>query len=1362
MKNIIPQFIQEHYNANNQGGVFQACTMFVDISGFTQTTEALIRSGQEEGAEILSEIMRFYFTPAVNSVYGHRGFITGFAGDSFTAVFIFGEADQVALRNSRRYRLSCAKHVLKTAHEINLFFADHPLYYSKYGDFEFGVKIGMAIGEVQWGIVGSDEFKTYYFKGKAIDECAFAEHQAEKGEIWAARRMIDLIKNHVHFMESGAKTYTQISTIFAADLPKSRRFKHWQIDPDIVAVFISADLLSYHQAEFRRIVSVCIAFENVSNMNTFISLVLEQARTLGGTISHLDFGDKGGNLLFFFGAPLLFENTPSRALHFILGLQECVDQAINLRAGITTGVSYCGFNFSDVRSEFTCLGNAVNQSARFMMKAEWNQIFIDESMSRTKGFDFIYKGNLEYKGRKDLIPTYVLTGQIISPEDTFFTGKTIGREAELDKLTTFCLSLLNNLSSPQRTEQNKEIMSSSQAGDNVRTNRFGGIIYVYGEAGIGKSRLCFDLTKKLKPLVTTFLLQTDSILKKSFNPFIFFLRHYFNQDTVDTVERKKELFENIYHKFIEKVEDCQTSENLQAQKESTIKELIRIKSILGALMDLHWPNSLYESLDPRGRFENTLFAFKEFFKALSMLQPTILLLEDLHWLDSDSHKLFKIITRKIEDYPLMILITSRLNDDGSKPVLQLDENVIQQETVIGDLIVEGIEEFVEQQLEHQAGLELVSLIKKKTHGNPFYIEQFCVYLQENDLLELRENRLVLKDTDLKIPVTISAVIIARIDRLTVEVKDAVQIASVLGRQFERRVLKALFDKYRTFCEHLSFGGGTDSLLIEVENEHIWVRRNELENIFQHALLQEVAYDMQLRQRLRELHTLAAQSLEKLYPDHKGHYADLAYHYRKAEIGPKTIEYSEKAADFAKEKYENEHALTLYQQLLDILEHPFSSGDLEEDTRGLRIKILIQKGDILELIGLWDQALTVFRQALNLACETEDQGRVALSKAKIGNTLLQRGNVDDSLSLFKQALEIYTERRDTVGIGKIMLSLGTLYSRQGDMTEAIAWMKKILKISENMEDEELRGQALGNLGLISWVQGQYDDAMTYLEQTRTIYERLSNKRFLGIVAGNMGLVYKDQGNLDEALACYEQHLAIASEVGNKQGISIAVGNVGTIYEEQGQFDEAITCYEQQLTMVEELGYAHGRSLALGNLGCVFRDLGEYELALQYLDQSIINSQETGQKDFLSGLLYTKAEVLFELQQYAEITPNIEEALTFAKTIGDSMHIFKSNVLKHKLQALSDPQGAIQSLLGMLTVAKDSAGSSGRQADIAMLHYEIGKIMRHDECSSFYGGKSESLLEAKEHRMAALELYQELYKQNPRFVYLKKIDELQSDW
>ena len=86
MLNLIPHFIHNQYKAKNFEGEFDAMTMFMDISGFTTMTEELMQY-DKEGAEVLSLILNKVFEPVVHNIYKRGGFISGFAGDAFTAIF---------------------------------------------------------------------------------------------------------------------------------------------------------------------------------------------------------------------------------------------------------------------------------------------------------------------------------------------------------------------------------------------------------------------------------------------------------------------------------------------------------------------------------------------------------------------------------------------------------------------------------------------------------------------------------------------------------------------------------------------------------------------------------------------------------------------------------------------------------------------------------------------------------------------------------------------------------------------------------------------------------------------------------------------------------------------------------------------------------------------------------------------------------------------------------------------------------------------------------------------------------------------------------------------------------------------------
>ena len=156
MKNLIPYFIQEQFQAAQSHGELAAYTMFIDLSGFTPLTETLMKRGVD-GAEVLSIILNRIFEPLVRLVYARGGFIPYFAGDAFTAIFPKSGNIQ-------------AWEIILAAQRIRDLFQEKEVWQTRYGDFQIGVKVGISVGNVEWGIIGKNQ-KSFYFRGAGIDQC---------------------------------------------------------------------------------------------------------------------------------------------------------------------------------------------------------------------------------------------------------------------------------------------------------------------------------------------------------------------------------------------------------------------------------------------------------------------------------------------------------------------------------------------------------------------------------------------------------------------------------------------------------------------------------------------------------------------------------------------------------------------------------------------------------------------------------------------------------------------------------------------------------------------------------------------------------------------------------------------------------------------------------------------------------------------------------------------------------------------------------------------------------------------------------------------------------------------------------------
>ncbi|MDX1911863.1 MAG: adenylate/guanylate cyclase domain-containing protein [Saprospiraceae bacterium] len=251
MKHFLPHFIQENYRNGILQGQLQACTMFVDLSGFTRLTESLMAKGPE-GAEELSGVLNHIFQPTVTLVYQQGGFIPYFAGDSFTAIFPTERSNAVRVVATARAILSRFKGQQENPDSI---LSEHNI----------GIKIGLSEGMVEWGIVGKNR-KGYYFRGDPIDGCAQAQTRAGSLEAVADTHFLRLLDPAIYEARVLGEGFFQMSVIPLADeeskllnapTPPSLPLP----EPDVAADFLPKEVFENQQAgEFRNVVSVFISF----------------------------------------------------------------------------------------------------------------------------------------------------------------------------------------------------------------------------------------------------------------------------------------------------------------------------------------------------------------------------------------------------------------------------------------------------------------------------------------------------------------------------------------------------------------------------------------------------------------------------------------------------------------------------------------------------------------------------------------------------------------------------------------------------------------------------------------------------------------------------------------------------------------------------------------------------------------------------------------------------------------------------------------------------------------------------------------------------------------------------------------------
>ncbi|MCA9972611.1 MAG: AAA family ATPase, partial [Anaerolineales bacterium] len=797
MHTLIPRFIHEQYVAGRENGRFPAVTLLLDIAGFTAMTQKLVPYGKE-GAEVMADMVNRLFAPIITILHQHGGFVTLFAGDALTVVF-------------PRHDAATALAACRAALAIGRIFARQRLQTTRLGDFALMVKQGLSAGDVAWGIVGPAAHKTYFFRGAAIAGCAHAEHRAQGGDIVVDARLQALLPPAAVLQPLDAQ-YARLlglaETAVAAENPGQLP----PLDPDVAGRFFAPALWQMPQlGEFRYVVTLFIAFQGANDfagLNQFITQVTHLADRFDGFFVELDFGDKGDFFIVYFGAPVAHENDVRRGLNFVLALRAALaDTPIAWRAGVTSGVVYAGYVGSPLRDKYACVGSVVNLAARLMMHAAWGEVLVAGDVARHPGFDFTPLGDVAYKGFAQGVPTYRLQGKTAAERN--FSHELVGREAEMRRLLTFT----------------QPLFVGQQAG----------VAVVYGEAGIGKSHFTYAFSQVLGTRVRWLTGQCDSILREPFNPFVYFLRRYFGQAAGAAAAENEASFQRRFDALLVALASIPGARR-------QYDELRRTRPFLGALLGLHWPDSLYERLDAQGRYQNTVTALSMLLQAECRRQPVVLELEDGHWLDDASRAFLPLLARQAADLPLLILVTSRYSDSGARPDYRLPPEVPRLEIALPALAPAALRDLAQNVLDMPIDAHLHRLLLEKTDANPLFVQQIVYYLKENRLLTVTagagQQMAALAGRDFDLPRTLNTLLVARLDRLTPEVKEVVQTAAVLGREFESRLLAHMLQR------------DLSAELQQAEHEQIWTMLNAVKYMFRHVLLRDAAYEMQLRTRLR--------------------------------------------------------------------------------------------------------------------------------------------------------------------------------------------------------------------------------------------------------------------------------------------------------------------------------------------------------------------------------------------------------------------------------------------------------------------------------------------------------------------------------
>ena len=623
--------------------------------------------------------------------------------------------------------------------------------------------------------------------------------------------------------------------------------------------------------------------------------MMEAVHRYEGTVNQV----MGDGIMALFGAPLAHEDHAVRACYAALRMQESVKRyaegvrreygvTVRIRVGLNSGEVVVRAIGSDLHMDYTAVGQTTHLAARMEQLAEPGSILLSPAtLELAEGYVEVKPlGPLPVKGLPEPVEVYELVGagavrSRLHAAAARGLTRFVGRDSEVDQL--------------------RQALERAQAGH-------GQVVAVVGEPGVGKSRLYWEFTHSHRAH-GWLILESGSVSygkATAYLPVIDLLKAYFH---IEGRDETRTIREKVTGKVL----------SLDRALEPSLSALL-------SLLEVPVEDEAWGRLDPAQRRQRTLDAVKRLLLRESQVQPLLLLVEDLHWIDAETQALLDSLVESLPTARLLLLANYRPEYQhlwGSKTYYR--------QLRIDPLPAESADDLLTSLLGTDTSLDaLKRTLIERTEGNPLFLEESVRTLVETKALigERGAYRLAHDATAIQVPATVQAILAARIDRLPPEDKRLLQAAAVIGKDVPFALLLAIAElaeeDLRRGLAHLQAA----EFLYETS------LFPDLEYTFKHALTHEVTYGGLLQERRRDLHARIVDAIETLHRDRLGEQIErLAHHALRGELREKAVHYLRQAGLKAAARSALQDARVWFEQALGVLDG--AAGEPVHAGAGLR-------------------------------------------------------------------------------------------------------------------------------------------------------------------------------------------------------------------------------------------------------------------------------------------------------------------------------------------------------------------------------------------------------------------------------------------
>lgn len=1107
---LIENWIKHPEQPSIWGEWLYGSLMHCDITGFTAMSESLARMGNE-GAEFMASTLNRFFEHMLGIAGEWGGIQIKFGGDAM--LLLFSGPGHAANAAACGREMQSAMRFFRKIKVVD-------------DTCQLRMRIGIHSGKFYSASIGIPDKTLHYFLfGSDVNKAADVEPMAEPGQVVVSTETAEQIRDQSKCLSTkhdGIWRVTQIN----ASKPASIELNTHTAPRETLRSYMMPPLAEGRTAglagEHRRVTIVFIYLigtselldekgenEALSQVDSYVKMVLTTVEKYGGYLAASDVSEHGDKIIVLFGAPVSRDEQETNSVRFAYDLNNKLN-ASNLQLqhqiGINSGFVFAGEIGSTWRREYTVIGDNVNLAARLMAAAGEGNVLISESTAKRAGneCELRHLPPIRVKGKSKPIQIYKLEGlkktrqQLDQSADTPF----VGRENEINDLIKL---------------SNRVVRGSCEWA------------YIYGEPGIGKTRLSVEVSQHLQRSGWRLLhgICRNHTTQTPFSVWLEPLKLLFGIELSDASE-------SVWKK-------------IHAAVNHLCPQLNDFAPLVSEIMGCPGEqNPVIQSLNAKTRHEKRLQIIADLFEGVARENPVIIFLDDVQWIDSSSSELIRALLER-KNCSLFICLTSR-QEKTPKEISNYDPGVY--------LHLNILSENASNQLVNSIG-DLndndIAAIVERAKGNPLFLK------------ELASNS---SDSDGVLPETIHDVIMLRMDRLGDEERNTLQLASVIGVTFDINTFSPIV------ADHVVYKKTENYLGELIQHGFINKTTGDGAFIFINNLTWEVVYESLLFAKRRELHNQIADYLQIENINSLDSISDyLLYHYEAAENYTKTVTYGAMAGDKAASMYANTESIQCYQRAIDALA---KVRHLSITDRSL---LLERIGDVHDIAGDYSDAIDSYKMSLEHWNDENNNKKQKLVpwpvQKRIRNTALYRkvaicyereSKYDDALKCLNDALNLLPERAGKAA-SEVYATKSAILCRVGEYKVAIEWGRRALARYRAAERSKEKAYAHNVIANNYSETGRLHDAIRHFQKAIDIYDEINDLQGSASANSNLALCYLNIGNFELTLKHFEIALNKDKLMQNDINIAHDYYNLGVAFLNKGDLEKSISNHNKVIQAFE---------------------------------------------------------------------------------------------------------------------------------------------------------------------------------------------------